>query len=131
MAENVDTLKSAYDAFNNGDMDGVLAAWHDDIRWEGSNDERLPGGGTHEGKDAVANALGQINEAVDGFNAPADEFIESGDTVVVLGHAEGTGKETGESFKVPYVHVWRMEGGKAKRVQLLTDTAVTARALGL
>ena len=131
MAENTDVLKQAYDAFNSGNLEGATEAWSDDIRWEGSNDDRLPGGGTHEGKDAAAGALAQIGESVDGFNAPADEFIESGDTVVVLGHAEGTGKETGESFKVPYVHVWRMEGGKAKRVQLLTDTAVTAKALGL
>ena len=41
------------------------------------------------------------------------------DPVVALGARE---KETGNSLKVPYVHVWRMENGKAKRVQLLTDT---------
>ena len=131
MAENTEVLRKAYEAFNSGDMDTVLEAWTDDIRWEGSNDERLPGGGTHEGKDAVAGALGKINESIDGFNAPADEFIEQGDTDVVLGHSEGTAKETGNSFKVPYVHVWRMEGGKAKRVQLLTDTSVVAQALGV
>jgi hypothetical protein len=31
--------------------------------------------------------------------------------------------------KVPYVHVWRFEGDKLKRVQALTDTAVIAEAL--
>jgi hypothetical protein len=30
---------------------------------------------------------------------------------------------------VPFVHVWRFEGDKAKRVQTLTDTAVIAEAL--
>jgi ketosteroid isomerase-like protein len=129
MGENADTLRKAYDDFNSGNMDGVLEAWADDVRWEGSNSEEVPGGGTHEGKDAVAQALGRIPENFDGFQAPADEFIESGDTVVVLGHAEGQAKPTGTDIKVPYVHVWRMEGGKGKRVQLLTDTAVIVDAL--
>ena len=129
MGENADTLRKAYDDFNSGNMDAVLEAWADDIRWEGSNSEEVPGGGTHEGKDAVAQALGRISENFDGFQAPADEFLESGDTVVVLGHAEGQAKPTGKGIKVPYVHVWRMEGGKGKRVQLLTDTAVIVDAL--
>jgi uncharacterized protein len=130
VAENTEIMRKAYDAFNSGDMDTVLEAWSDDIRWEGTNDERIPGAGTHEGKDAAAAALGKITESFDGFQAPADEFIEQGDTLVVLGHSEGTAKETGNSFKVPYVHVWRMEDGKAKRVQLLTDTAEVVKALG-
>jgi ketosteroid isomerase-like protein len=129
MGENADTLRKAYEDFNSGNMDGVLEAWADDIRWEGSNSEEVPGGGTHEGKDEVAQALARIPENFDGFQAPADEFIEDGDTVAVLGHAEGSGKSSGKDFKVPYVHVWRMEGGKGKRVQLLTDTAVIVDAL--
>jgi ketosteroid isomerase-like protein len=34
-------------------------------------------------------------------------------------------------LKVRLVHVWRMRDGKAERVQLLYDTGVTARALGV
>ncbi len=129
MGENADVMKKAYDDFNSGNMDGVLEAWADDIRWEGSNSTDVPGGGTYDGKDDAAQALSRIPESFDDFQAPADEFIESNDTVVVLGHAEGKAKASGQQIKVPYVHVWRMEGGKAKRVQLLTDTAVIVDAL--
>jgi ketosteroid isomerase-like protein len=48
---------------------------------------------------------------------------------VVLGHTEGQ-TTSGNQVKVPFVHVWRMEGGKIKRGQLLTDTAVIVEAVG-
>ena len=67
----------------------------------------------------------------DGLKVTPDEFLEDGDTVVVLGHNEGRGKSTGDEWKVPFVHAWRVRDGKAERVQLLYDTGVTARALGV
>ena len=130
MGANSDTIKGAFDAFGRGDMDGVMAAWADDVRWEGTNDERLPVGGRHEGKQAVAQALGRIGEAWDDFSATADEFLEDGDTVVVLGHVEGTAKQSGQRAKYPFVHVWRMQGGKATEVLALSDTFEVAKALG-
>jgi ketosteroid isomerase-like protein len=41
----------------------------------------------------------------------------------------GRAKATGTSVKVPFVHIWRMRGGKVYRGQALTDTAVVADAL--
>ena len=129
MAGHVDTIKSAFDAFHNGDADGMKAAWADDIRWEGSGSDELPGGGTYQGADDVLTALGSITERWESFQAQPDEFIEQGDTVVVLGHLEGS--TGGKNVKAPFVHIWRMEGGKAKRVQALTDTLEFGRALGV
>jgi hypothetical protein len=56
-------------------------------------------------------------------------MIEQGDTIVVLSHLEGTTK-SGNDVKLPGVEIWRMSGGKAQRVQSLTDTAEMKQALG-
>src|SRR5215210_8005015 len=69
MAGNVDTIKSAFEAFHNGDAEGMKAAWTDDIRWEGSGTDELPGGGVHEGADDVLAALGSIRGRWDSFQA--------------------------------------------------------------
>src|SRR3712207_7229424 len=45
-----------------------------------------------------------------------DEFIEDGDTVVTLGHTEAS--KGGKDAKLPFVHIWRFEGGKVKRAQI-------------
>jgi uncharacterized protein len=129
MSENTDALKRGYDAFNSGDAETVAALYEDDVRWEGPNTQGLPMSGTHEGKDAVLQALGEIGNDFDEFRAVPDEMIEQGDTVVVLSHLEGRTK-SGNDIKLPGVEVWRMSGGKAKRVQTLTDTAEMKQALG-
>jgi ketosteroid isomerase-like protein len=129
MGQNTDTLKQGYEAFGRGDIDGVFEDWHDDIKWEGGNSD-LPAGGDYEGKEAIAGAFGELGQAWDGLKVTPDEFVEDGDTVVVLGHTEGTGKETGQSVDSPFVHIYRFEDGKVKRIQILTDTLTGARALG-
>ena len=131
MGQNLDTIKQGYQRYGEGDVDGAAEAWTDDIRWEGSNSTDLPGGGVHEGKDAVKQALQDIPNHWDEFSVQPDEWIEDGETVVVLGHNTGTPKGGGSQVKVPFVHIWRFQDGKASRVQLLTDTLEVARALGI
>ena len=64
------------------------------------------------------------------FSITPDEFIESGETVIVLSHSESKGKDTGKEVKLPWVHVWRFRDGKVTEVQALTDTALAADAVG-
>ena len=129
MAGHSDTLRSGYEAFARGDTEGMTAIWQLDLRWEGPNSDELPGGGVHEGADAVLGMLGGLAEHWDGFAAQPDEFHEDGDTVVVLGHTEM--KKGGESAKIPVVHVWRLEGDQIKRLQIIIDTHQAAKLLGI
>jgi len=63
--------------------------WSDDFVWEGSaSTSDLPGSGTHEGKQSAIEVLQQTVGSWDEFALSADEFIEQGDTVVVLGHTD-------------------------------------------
>jgi ketosteroid isomerase-like protein len=131
MGGHTDTLKGGYQAFRDGDAEGMKAAWTDDIRWEGPNAMELPGGGRHEGADDILQMLGQIGERWESFEVSPDEFHEDGDTVIVLGKTTATPKDGGDQVTVPFVHVWRMQGDKASEVLVLTDTLVVAKALGL
>jgi len=42
MSEQVDVLKRGYDAFNSSDAETLAGVFAEDIRWEGSQDERVP-----------------------------------------------------------------------------------------
>jgi len=75
--------------------------------------------------------FGELTEHWEGLSVVPDEFVEEGNTVVALGHVEGRAKATGEQVKAPFAHVWRLADGKAERVQILEDTAVLARAIGV
>ena len=130
MSANVDALKRGYDGFNRGDLEAVSTIFAPDARWEGTSDERIPGGGTFESRDDAMAALGRtVPESFDSWASHPEEFIEENGTVVVLGHSEGRTK-SGKDVKVPFVHVWRMSDAKIDRGLLLTDTSVVVEALG-
>ena len=129
MAGKSDALRERYERFSQGDLERALDLWSDDFVWEGSSDSELPGSGRHEGKQAAILVLQQVVGAWDKFELSADEFIEQGDTVVVLGHTDvGKGER---SARLPVVHVWRYRGEEICRLQILTDTLESARILGI
>jgi ketosteroid isomerase-like protein len=130
MAGKADALRERYERFGRGDLEGALDLWTDDFVWEGSNSPDLPGSGTHEGKQAAMQVLQQAVGAWDRFELAPDEFIEQGDTVVVLGHTDLAKGD--RSDRLPVVHIWRFRGDdEICRFQFLTDTLASARMLGI
>ena len=129
MSANLDLLTKGYEDFIRGDVAAATAPWSDDFTWQGPNSEDVPGSGTHEGKQAALQALQQAVGAWDRFELSADEFVDGGDTIVVLGHTEAS--KGGRDLKGPFVHVWRFREGAPVRIQLLTDTLQSARTLGI
>ncbi len=129
MADNIEIMKDAYDAFSKGDAESALDAFSDDVVWEGANSIDLPGGGEHSGKEEVGELLKSIGSDWDEFQLTPDEFFEEGDSVVALLHTDV--KKGDQSGQLPTVHIARFEGGKIKRFQVLTDTLHSAQLLGL
>lgn len=129
MAGHVGQMRERYEEFNRGDVAGATQNWAQDFVWQGSNSTELPGGGEHTGKDQALQVLQQAVGAWDEFRLTADEFLEEGDTVVVLGHTDVS--KGGRSARTPVVHIWRWQGDEIKRFQILTDTLQTAQLLGM
>jgi ketosteroid isomerase-like protein len=128
MAGRAEQMRQRYEEFNRGDLESALQEWADDFVWQGSNSTELPGGGEHRGKEEAVKVLQEAVGAWDEFKLSADEFLEEGDTVVVLAHTEV--RKGDNSAKVPVVHIWRWQGDELKRLQILTDTLQTAQLLG-
>ena len=125
---NVNAVQGAYEAFARGDVPAVLGFLDANIAW--TEAEGFPYGGTYNGPEAVLGGVFmRLGTEWDGFTVVPDEFIDGGDTVVVLGHYSGTYKATGKSFETNFAHVWKISGGKAVSFVQYTDTLVIQRAL--
>jgi len=125
---NVNAVQGAYEAFARGDVPAVLGFLDAGIAW--TEAEGFPYGGTYNGPDAVLEGvLMRLGTEWDGFTVMPDEFIDGGDTVVVLGHYGGTYKATGKRFQTDFAHVWKIRDGKAVRFVQYTDTLIIQRAL--
>lgn len=128
MNSNLDLVRGVYAAFALGDIPSVLAALAPAVRW--TEAAGGPYGGVSIGPNAVLeNVFMKIGGEWDGFSAIPGEFVADGDTVVALGEYSGTYKATGKSFKAPFAHVWKFDGGKAVSFHQHTDTAVHMQPL--
>jgi ketosteroid isomerase-like protein len=130
MPDEIEVLRRGYEAFARGDIDAIVEDFEDDIEFVGPNSQQVAGAGSYAGKAAVAGLFAAMRERWDGLTWTPEEFVREGETVVVLGHMEGRAKATGTALRVPFVHVWRMSGGRVRRGRAFTDTAAVADALG-
>jgi hypothetical protein len=124
----LDTVRNVYHSFAKGDIPAILGFLDSDIEW--TEAEGFPYGGTYHGPNAVLEGVFmRVGAEWDGFAAVPEEFIDAGETVVVLGQYSGTYKVTGKSFQANFAHVWKARDGKAFKFQQYTDTLMVQKAL--
>jgi len=130
-AENVALIRGLYEAFAAGDVPGVLSRMSPDMVWNEAENFPYADGNPYRGHDAILSGVfARLGGEWDGFGAHPEEFLDAGDTVVVLGRYRGAHKASGGSLDAQLAHVWRIENGKAAHFQQYTDTLAAARATG-
>ncbi|WP_435158950.1 nuclear transport factor 2 family protein [Haladaptatus sp. DFWS20] len=118
---NAQIVRENYAAFNQGDVEAVMATMADDIEW--IEPEGTPYGGVYRTPEAVLeNAFGPVMEDIEAFRIDTDRFIDGGDTIVVLGTFHGTSKESDKRLDVPFAHICDLEDGKISRFVNHTNT---------
>jgi ketosteroid isomerase-like protein len=108
--QDVDTLRGAYEAFNRGDIPGVLAVFDPQMEWHEPGGGRAPRG-TFHGPQSVANdVFATVPQNFDEFQAAPDQFLDAAEHVVVVGRFRGRSK-SGQPMDLPFVHVFGFRGG--------------------
>jgi uncharacterized protein len=141
--ENVEVLRSVYDAFNRGDIDELLAGFDPGIEIEETQDLgyaalllRVLGprfvilSGRYRGLDEVRKLFESVWEIADWFTVEPGEFTELDGHVVVPLHMSARARETGIEGQADTAHLWTMNDGKATRLEVYansTDALAAAR----
>ena len=129
MASNIDTVRASYEAFHRRDVPGILAALAPDVRWTHPDGMVAYGlGGTKTGHEEVVDFLRHAPRHVAAMQLEPEEFLESGDRIVVFGHRQVTG-HSGHSAKLRFVHSWRFTEGRAAEFEDYFDTAEFIRII--
>ena len=129
--QNLDTIKTMYDAFARGDVETILGLVTDDVDW--STDAAIvsaPWYGPRHGKDEVRGFFEGIAQAgpVTEFTPLAFASNDDGDVMVFIRYAF-TAEATGNSVAMNLHHYWRFRDGKVCFVRSSEDTAQVAAAL--
>ena len=122
---NVDNARSAYEAFGRGDLATLQEDFAEDAIWVTSDE--LPLGGEVKGRDQIMANFAQIPNYWTSFSVEPSEFIDAGDTVVVLG-TQRAANDNG-SFEAPFVHVLKYSNGQTVRGEFFGDSAKAAKLL--
>lgn len=124
---NIELVRKFYDLFKTGNKE-YLGLCSDVIEW--NTMEGMPSGGRHVGKQQVferyfPNMLSNFAE----FHAVTEEFLDAGESVVVLGKYKGITKNTTRKFEAPFAHVYTVKEGKIVAFRQYADTAKIQQAL--
>jgi len=127
---NVGLIQSTYAAFARGDGPAALANMDSTIVWNEAEGFPYADRNPYVGPAAIGEGVFfRLATEWDQFQAIPAEFLDAGDSVVVLGRYKATYKATGVPLDAQFAHVWRLREGKVISFQQYTDTAQAARAV--
>ena len=128
--ENVEIVRRAYEAFNRGDLGGVVADAASDCEYVASG--AIPGvGGVYRGLEGFRRFIEAFWDAFDDARQEVYEFVDAGDHVLVALTQRGRGKLSGVETRWNTWHVWTLHEGKIVRGQGFTSRDEAVEAAGL
>lgn len=127
--ENVDIVRHALGAFNEGDADTFADLTTPDFEW--TTGLGAIEGEVFHGRAGVETYFGRLGSAWDEFRFRADEFRDLGDVVLALGRLEGRGRGGGVPVDSPVGAVWDLRDAKIWRLRAYLDHAKAAETAGL
>jgi ketosteroid isomerase-like protein len=129
-SENAELVRRGYEAWNRGDVEGVLALLDPEIEWRGYT--HIPESGSLAGRDQVQAWLERFLEAWEELEIELTDLIDAGDRVVALVRFRALGRGSGAQVEGGVdAHVWTVRDGNIAAVKLYQGTREALEAVGL
>ncbi|WML31760.1 nuclear transport factor 2 family protein [Neobacillus sp. OS1-32] len=123
-------VKSVYEASGSGNTPFILEAFDQNIEWHEAENSPYDIGTIFVGAQSIIEGVfGKIAEDFEEFEVKNEQFIESGNVVIMLGRYVGKTK-SGKGLNAQAAHVWTIENGKITKFVGYTDTDQWRRVIG-
>ena len=128
--ENVELVRRGYEAFNRGDIDGVVGLIAPDFEYVASG--LVPGvGGVYRGAEGLRRFAETFWAEFDDPRIEVHELIDAGDQVVASTTMRGHGKQSGAETSWDVCQVWTVRAGTAVWGQAFPSRDEALEAVGL
>ena len=127
--ENVQVVRRLLEAFNDRDLDTMLAGVHPEAELQSLRAQLE--GKAYRGHEGVRQMLADFAEDWTFARMDATDFREADDQVVMLGRLRARGRASGVDLDVPIGVVWTLRDGKVVRAKTFSGQADALRAAGL
>jgi ketosteroid isomerase-like protein len=122
-------LRSAYAAFNRGDIEAAVEPFDARIEWE--EPAEFPGGGVYHGRDGVKQYLTQSRAAWAEVNSEPERFIPAGNRIVVFVHARVRPTGSTEWSDVRLADVYTIRDAKVIQMRAFANRQEALHWVGL
>lgn len=118
---NLQVVQELYRAFREKDFDAFLHICTPDLEW--IQNEGFPRGTTYRGAEAVVEGVFRANdERWEMFSFQIDQYLDAGDSVIVIGAYVGRHRQSEKSLRAVAAHVYDLVDGKVCRFRMFADT---------
>lgn len=119
----IDVIKKCYAAYQRGDVGGMLEWVSDEVDWECIAPAGLAYAGRRSDRAGVARFFADLVATDEVKVFEPREFIDAGDTVVVLGFEQAIVRDTGHRFESMWAQVFTVHNERIVRWRGWFDTA--------
>ena len=120
---NIEVIQELYRAFREKDYDAFLRISTDDLEW--IQNEGFPGGATRKSASEVVEKVFKANNNNwQGFAYQIEQFLDAGNSVIVIGKYAGRYRISGKSMHASAAHVYDLCDGKVCRFRMFADTKI-------
>jgi ketosteroid isomerase-like protein len=125
--KNVEIVRRAWDAWERGDLAGLLETMSDDVVTVRVGLDNV----TYYGKQGFLELTADWSEAFAEWSATPEEFLDAGDRVVVRNHHIARGDTSGAPVESDFWYVYTIRGGKIIRQDFFASRDEALEAAGL
>jgi ketosteroid isomerase-like protein len=128
--DNVQAVQDIYAAFQQGDIETVLKALTDDVRWwVAGSPNSLPYAGTYTGREQVTQFFKVLGETVEFETFEPQEYLAQGEKVVASGRDRRRTKSNNNVFENQWAMIFTLRQGKVTAFRAYDDTEAAASAI--
>jgi len=124
--ENVELVRRGVE-----DVNAFWALLDEYVVWDLRESQSVDLHGVYVGREAVIEASRHYWGTWEDYRVEAEELIEAGSTVVVVGREIGRGKGSGVPIERQLTQLWTLHRGKIIRWEIFSDKVAALEAAGL
>jgi ketosteroid isomerase-like protein len=128
-AEDIEAIKRGIEAYNAGDLDGLIATADPEVRFTPMR--KLLEGGEYIGHEGLRQFVADMDEEWAERGLDVEELRDLGDRVLVLGDWHAIGRDTGTQIRYPVAWLCEMKGGRLLRMRAYSDRRQALAEAGL
>ncbi len=128
--ENVEIVRQGYEAYERGDLTGMLAAADPELITHRAAPQ--PDAGSWHGREGFLQGFASWIEDFDEFTLAVEELIDANDTQVIARlHQRAVGSESGVPIEADFWFVHTLRGQKVTRLDIYAREEQALKAAGL